>query len=120
MTGKRILIIEDEVRLGMDMQYHLKEAGAAEIEHAATEKEALSLMEQGGWDAVVADANLHGRSIAAVAPCCGSVTFPFWSSRVMGGNACRRSWPPPRFWPSRSVPCSWSSPCRGYSRAAPC
>jgi CheY-like chemotaxis protein len=67
MTGKRILIIEDEVLLAMDMQYQLKEAGAAEIEYAATEKEALSLLEQGGWDAVVADANLHGCSIATVA-----------------------------------------------------
>jgi CheY-like chemotaxis protein len=67
MTGKRILIIEDEVLLAMDMQHHLKKAGAAEIEYAATEKEALGLLKQRDWDAVVADANLHGRSIATIA-----------------------------------------------------
>jgi CheY-like chemotaxis protein len=77
MTGKRILIIEDEVLLAMDMQHHLKKAGAAEIEYAATEKEALGLLKQRDWDAVVADANLHGRSIATLAAVLRERGVPF-------------------------------------------
>lgn len=67
MKGKRILIIEDEVLVAMEMQFVLEKAGAAAVEYAATEKEALGLLDQGAWDAVVADANLHGHSIGTVA-----------------------------------------------------
>jgi CheY-like chemotaxis protein len=77
MNGKRILIIEDEVLLAMDMQLILAKAGAAEVEYAATEKEALALLDEGAWDAVVADANLHGRSIRTLAAALRERGVPF-------------------------------------------
>jgi CheY-like chemotaxis protein len=67
MKHQRILIIEDEVVVAMDMQAILEEAGATEVMYAATELEALALLDQEHWDAVVADANLHGQPIQAIA-----------------------------------------------------
>jgi CheY-like chemotaxis protein len=67
MTGKRILVIEDEFLVAIDIQSQLTKAGASHVEHAATEKDALKRISNAGWDAAVVDANLNGRSIERVA-----------------------------------------------------
>ena len=63
----RILIIEDEYLVAEEIRQCLKRAGFAEVQNAATEDEALKCIANGGWDAVVADANLNGRRIDVVA-----------------------------------------------------
>ena len=67
MTGKRILVIEDEFLVAIDIQSQLENAGVLQVEQSATEKDALKRIGDGGWDAAVVDANLNGRSIERVA-----------------------------------------------------
>lgn len=62
MTGKRILVVEDEFLIALEILSMLEDAGFSGVEHAGTEAEALRLLGSGAWDAVVADANLDGRS----------------------------------------------------------
>jgi CheY-like chemotaxis protein len=67
MKGKRILVIEDEFLIGVEIESILKASGAKDVGSAATEEEALRQIEHGTWDAVVADANLNGRGIQRIA-----------------------------------------------------
>ncbi len=77
MTGKRILVIEDEYLIALEIQSVLADAGFAEVVHAATEEEALARIEQGGFAAALADANLHGRGIGRIAAALFSHAIPF-------------------------------------------
>ena len=77
MIGKRILVIEDEYLIALEMESELKKAGFTEVTCAATEKEALALIEEGTWDAAVADANLHGRKIDFVAAALNVRRIPY-------------------------------------------
>jgi CheY-like chemotaxis protein len=90
MNDKRILIIEDELLVAMELQSILQEAGAREVEIALTEVEALTLLDQGVWHAVVADANLHGRSNRTVAKVMRQRQIPFVTVTGYG----RESLPP--------------------------
>jgi CheY-like chemotaxis protein len=67
MTGKRVLVIEDEFLVAVEIQAQLRDAGVLQSEHASTEKEALRRIAEGGWDAAVVDANLNGKGIKQVA-----------------------------------------------------
>jgi CheY-like chemotaxis protein len=90
MTGKRILVIEDEYLVALEMQSVLADAGFAEVEYAATEREALARIEEGGWDAAIADANLNGRGISRIAAALTEHGVPFM---IVTGYA-RESLPP--------------------------
>lgn len=77
VTGKHILVIEDEFLVAMEMVSVMEAAGAAEVEHAATETEALALIRQKRWDAALADANLSGPGIEQVAAALRDRGVPF-------------------------------------------
>jgi CheY-like chemotaxis protein len=66
MKHMNILVIEDEFVVALDLIDSLLRAGFGNVIHAETETTALRQLEQGQWDAVVADANLNGKSIAQV------------------------------------------------------
>jgi CheY-like chemotaxis protein len=77
IIGKRILIIEDEFLVAMDIRTTLERAGCGRVDYAATEREALTLIENGQWDAAIADGNLNGHKITQVAKALDRQSIPF-------------------------------------------
>jgi DNA-binding response OmpR family regulator len=61
LQGARILIVEDEFLLAMDLEDRLKREGCNVIGLASREAKALAILEQSRPDAVVLDLNLHGQ-----------------------------------------------------------
>lgn len=62
-----ILMIEDEFLVAAEIRFHLKRGGFAELEHAATEQDALTAIAAHDWEAAIVDANLNGRGIEGIA-----------------------------------------------------
>src|SRR5215831_10492415 len=61
LQGARILIVEDESILAMDLENRLKREGCDVIGLASREAKALKLLERDRPDAVVLDLNLDGK-----------------------------------------------------------
>jgi CheY-like chemotaxis protein len=61
LQGVRILIVEDESILAMDLENRLKGEGCDVIGLVSREAKALKLVEQDRPDAVVLDLNLNGK-----------------------------------------------------------
>lgn len=73
----KILIVEDEFLVAAEIRFQLERAGLGEVEHAATERDALAAIASGDWDAAVVDANLNGRKIHEVALALSEKKVPF-------------------------------------------
>lgn len=65
--GKRVLIVEDEVIVAMQLEDLLTDLGCSVVGPACRLEEALELAESDGLDAAVLDVNLNGRSVCPVA-----------------------------------------------------
>jgi two-component SAPR family response regulator len=61
LQGARILIVEDEVLLAMDLADRLKREGCDVIGPASREAKALAILERDRPDGVVLDLNLDGK-----------------------------------------------------------
>jgi DNA-binding response OmpR family regulator len=72
-----ILIIEDEFLVAAEIRFHLQRGGFGELEHAATERDALAAIGARDWDAAVLDANLNGRGIDRIAAALSEKSIPF-------------------------------------------
>ena len=72
-----MLVIEDEMLVGLDVVWTLENAGFVHVEHAMNEDDAMQRLRCGTWSAVVADANLNGRSIEQVAELLREKQLPF-------------------------------------------
>ncbi len=59
LNGKRVLLVEDEALIAMLLQSMLEENGVEVIGPAATLDEAMTLANQGGFDAALLDLNLE-------------------------------------------------------------
>ena len=68
LQGRRILIVEDEFLLALDLELALQRAGAEVIGPAATLAKAKSLAETEGLDAVVLDVRLGSEDTLGLAP----------------------------------------------------
>ncbi len=77
MQGPRVLVIEDEFLIGLELVACLQSAGLQDVEHAPTEKEALRRLHLEWWDAVLADANLNGRNLDQIARTLHERAIPF-------------------------------------------
>jgi len=77
MRGRRVLVIEDEYLVALEIESVLQAAGIDEVVLAATELEALDEMREGQWDFVVADANLNGVGINCIAAALSERSIPF-------------------------------------------
>jgi CheY-like chemotaxis protein len=77
LEGMRLLVIEDEPLIAFTMVDSLQTAGAAVARSTGTEREALSAIEHGKFDAALLDANLHGRPVTAVAAALLRHRIPF-------------------------------------------
>jgi DNA-binding NtrC family response regulator len=90
MSGKRILVIEDEFLVGLEIQSVLAEAGYGVVGPAATVPSALKHISQGNFDAALVDANLGGESIEGVVAALTDRGTPF----VLLTGYSRKSLPP--------------------------
>ena len=73
----RILIVDDEPVIAMELEYMLVEAGFIIAGVTGNLQRALSLVESGICDAAVLDANLDGLSAAPIAVALASHGLPF-------------------------------------------
>ncbi len=67
LSGKRILLIEDEPLVSMDIESILSAAGCAIHGPAGNIQEAKRLIDEGEYDAALVDANLEGHPIDEIA-----------------------------------------------------
>ncbi len=88
MTRGRILVVEDEPLLALDMAQTLEEAGYEVIGPAASVKEALSWIERAECDAAVLDMNLRNETAEPIAHALIARDTPFIS--LSGYSASQR------------------------------
>src|SRR5262249_42354257 len=77
LAGKRLLVVEDEPLVALDMVHHLEEAGAETAAPIGTVKEALQIIESGSFDAALLDGNLRGQKVDEVAATLTRRNIPF-------------------------------------------
>jgi len=77
LTGRRVLVVEDEALVAMLVEDALLDAGAAVLGPAATVSEALLLLEQERPDVAVLDLNLAGETSTPVADVLAKRGVPF-------------------------------------------
>ena len=81
LTGKRVLVVEDEVLVSMLVEDELRDAGAEVLGPVPTLGGALRLVEaaaaDGGISAAVLDINLDGRHVGPVADRLAALGVPF-------------------------------------------
>jgi CheY-like chemotaxis protein len=74
---QRILVIEDEFLVALEIMSVLDSAGFRNIQHVDNEAEAIQRVAEEEWDGVVADVNLYERSIEGVATALHQRSIPF-------------------------------------------
>jgi CheY-like chemotaxis protein len=78
LDGKRFLVVEDESLVAMDIVEALEESGATVLGPAGSADEAFALLSRNkSIDAVLLDANLHGRPSDAIADALMRAQVPF-------------------------------------------
>jgi CheY-like chemotaxis protein len=77
LSGRRLLVVEDEPLVALDIVSGLQDAGAEIAGPAGTEKDALQIVETTALDAALLDANLHGRPVDQVAAALTRRNVPF-------------------------------------------
>jgi CheY-like chemotaxis protein len=77
LTGRRILVVEDEMLLMMNVESLLEDLGCTAISSAATAAAALALIDERGFDAAMLDVNLGGEKSYAVADALAARCIPF-------------------------------------------
>jgi DNA-binding response OmpR family regulator len=77
LEGKRILVIEDEPLVAMDLESSLMAAGCEVVGPAGTIEEAKSLVADGRYDAALVDVNLAGHPVDEIAAALTQKNCPF-------------------------------------------
>jgi DNA-binding NarL/FixJ family response regulator len=77
LRGRRIMIVEDEMLVAMELEALLAEQGCAVIGPAPTADRALALLAEGLPDAAILDVNLNGQTAAPVAAALRAQNVPF-------------------------------------------
>ena len=76
LSGRRLLVVEDEPLVALDIAAALEDAGA-EVAQSGTVREALEIIERSSLDAALLDANLHGQSVDQIAAALTRCRVPF-------------------------------------------
>ena len=77
LDGLRLLVVEDEPLIALDIAGTLQRAGADVSRPVGTEEEALQALESGAFDGAVLDANLHGLPVDNIAAALTRRNIPF-------------------------------------------
>jgi two-component sensor histidine kinase len=91
LAGRRLLVIEDEPLVALDLVSGLEEAGAEVMGSAGTTDEALQLIESASVDAVLLDANLRGCPVDDLAAALTRKKVPFVFVTGYGQESLPRS-----------------------------
>lgn len=67
LSGKRVLVVEDEYYIADDVRRVLAGAGAEVVGPFSTLENAIAAVDQGAFDCAVIDLNLHGNSAIPIA-----------------------------------------------------
>jgi CheY-like chemotaxis protein len=76
-TGRRLLIVEDELLVALELQHIVEQLGGTVVGPAGSVEGALQLLSDTTPDAALLDANLRGERVTPVAQACGDRTIPF-------------------------------------------
>ena len=87
LTGRRILVVEDEYFLADDLKHTLAGHGAEVIGPVGTLEAADRLVGRGGVDCAVLDINLRGEMAFPVADRLREAGIPFLIATGYGGSA---------------------------------
>lgn len=77
LAGRRILVVEDEMLLALDLQMILEDQGCEVLGPVPSAKRALALLERERPDAATLDMNLNGQSSAPIAAALSEQKIPF-------------------------------------------
>jgi DNA-binding NarL/FixJ family response regulator len=77
LRGRRVMIVEDEMLVAMEMESLLADQGCAVVGPAATVERALALLAHERPDAAILDVNLNGTTAAPVAAALKAQGVPF-------------------------------------------
>jgi CheY-like chemotaxis protein len=83
MAAKRILVIEDEFLIALDISGALEQAGLVPLGPVGTVAEALGAIAAGGIDGALLDVHLSGEAVGSVADSLTAKGIPF--AFVTGG-----------------------------------
>jgi two-component SAPR family response regulator len=77
LRGRRVMIVEDEMLVAMELEDLLIEQGCAVIGPAPTAERALALLDEDLPDAAILDVNLNGQTAQPVAAALSAQGVPF-------------------------------------------
>lgn len=77
LAGRRLLVVEDEPLVALELVTILADAGAEVTGPAGSVEQALEMISSGAFDGALLDANLHGKSVDAVAAALTRARVPF-------------------------------------------
>jgi DNA-binding NarL/FixJ family response regulator len=77
LRGCRVMIVEDEMLVAMELENLLAEQGCAVVGPAPTADRALALLGEGLPDAAILDVNLNGHTAVPVAMALSAQGVPF-------------------------------------------
>jgi DNA-binding response OmpR family regulator len=129
LSGKRVLVVEDEALVAMLLEDELRDAGAEIVGPAASLGHALRLIDRaaadGGLSAAVLDIDLQGTAVTPVADRLAALGVPFvfvtgyGEGRDTGGHAAAPVLPKPfdPEWLVAAVEILASPPSRGLGAA---
>ena len=89
--GLRLLVVEDEAFIAMEVEDMLHALGCEVVDTASTVDKALACVRRGGIDGALLDANLHGHSVLPVAEELAGSAVPFV---LLTGYSRRENDPP--------------------------
>lgn len=95
MAAQRLLVVEDELLVALDIESILNEAGMVVIGPASSAGEALELIAGSPLDAALLDANLSGEPITAVVQALSERCIPFAYVTGYGRESLPPAYPAP-------------------------
>jgi CheY-like chemotaxis protein len=76
-TGRRLLIVEDELLIALELQSIVEQLGGTVVGPAGSVEGALQLLSETTPNAALLDANLRGDRVTPVAQACRDRSIPF-------------------------------------------
>lgn len=113
LNARRILIVEDDCLIAMQLESVLRDAGAAEIESCSDVNHALQLTHEHNFDAAILDVRLANEDVTLVArqlAACGT-PFIFYTGQAHSDVVLAE-------WPRCKVltkPSSWRTIIKGFA-----
>jgi two-component SAPR family response regulator len=77
LSGLRVLVVEDEMMVSMLLEDMLSEIGCTPVGPATRIEQALTLVENAGFDIAILDVNLDGRESYPIAEALAARAIPF-------------------------------------------